>query len=78
MDTLFKHTQEKSDTKSTSSSKCDLLLTYDGTILNYSGEFFFNYISYNNKKSITFHHEFSLDIESGDIIVMYKITVINI
>lgn len=73
MDTLFKHTQEKSDTKSTSSSKCDLLLTYDGTILNYSGEFFFNYISYNNKKSITFHHEFSLDIESGDIIVMYKI-----
>ena len=73
MDILFKYKQEKSDKKNISSSNCNLLLTYDGTNISYVGEFFFDFLSYNKKKNITFSHEFLLNIESGNMTVMYRI-----
>ena len=73
MDLLFKHYQEKKETKSNSKSICDLKLFGDDTKLIYTSLYHFNYQRYGSNKNVTFEHMLDIDINSGDLQVTYKI-----
>jgi len=72
MDLLFKHNQEKTD-RHNSKSLCDLKLFNDGINIIYVSVFDFEYARYGKLKRITFEHNLTLNISSGDIVVTYKI-----
>ena len=73
MDLLFKHYQEKKETKSNSKSTCDLKLFGDDNKLIYTSLYHFNYQRYGSNKNVTFEHMLDVDINSGDLQVTYKI-----
>lgn len=73
MDLLFKHYQEKKETKSNSKSICDLKLFGDNNKVIYTSLYHFNYQRYGSNKSVTFEHMLDVDINNGDLQVTYKI-----
>jgi hypothetical protein len=73
MDLLFKHYQEKKETKSNSKSICDLKLFGDDNKLIYTSLYHFNYQRYGSNKNVTFEHMLDIDINNGDLQVTYKI-----
>ena len=73
MDLLFKHYQEKKETKTISKSICDLKLFSDDNKIIYTSNYYFNYQRYGSTKNVTFEHMLEIDINSGDILVTYKI-----
>lgn len=73
MDLLLIHKQEKKDRKSSASSVCDLKLYSDTNTIIYVAVFDFDYHRYGEKKHVTFIHKFTLDINTGDITIVYSI-----
>jgi hypothetical protein len=73
MDLLFKHYQEKKETKSNSKSICDLKLFGDDSKIIYTSLYHFDYQRYGSNKSVTFEHMLDIDINNGDLQVTYKI-----
>lgn len=73
MDLLFKHYQEKKETKSNSKSICDLKLFGDDNKIIYTSLYHFDYQRYGSNKSVTFEHMLDIDINNGDLQVTYKI-----
>ena len=73
MDLLFKHYQEKKETKSNSKSICDLKVFGDDNKIIYTSLYHFDYQRYGSNKSVTFEHMLDIDINNGDLQVTYKI-----
>ena len=78
MDILFRHRQDKTDKKNETKSFCELTLCFDGLNINYMGVFNFNYVGYGNKRNIVFEHSFTLNIDTGDVTVFYRINNNNL
>ncbi len=73
MDLLFQYRQEKIDKKYKTNNICNLNLHKDGNLVYFSSFFDFDYTRYSVKKHVSFVHQFSLNLETGDIDITYKI-----
>ncbi len=73
MDLLFKHNQTKKERKGYSESKCDLKLFSNESHITYLGVFDLEYSRYGTKKHITFEHTLTINLNNGDVDVIYRI-----
>jgi hypothetical protein len=78
MGRIFEHYQEKTEKKYNNFSTCNLNLDVDDNELTYHASFHSDYTSFNKKRNITFVHSFTLNLNSGDINVTYKIVNHNV
>lgn len=74
MDLLFSHIQEKKEKNSSNVSKCDLKLYLDNINIFYVAHFEADYKKFGENKKIQFDHHLQINLRTGDINIIYKIT----
>lgn len=74
MDLLFSHIQKNIDRKTKNESNCRIELYSSDDSLFFSSYFESEYFRFEKKKTISYEHNFSLSLSTGDIVVSYKLT----
>lgn len=70
---LYKHKQEKITRRKNLTSNCYLTLSSEANFLEYSGEFYSEFLRLGEKYSVTFFHSLKINKKNGDINIAYTI-----
>lgn len=70
---LYKHKQEKKKTKKQLTSNCYLTISSDESFLEYTSEFYSEFIRLGKTNSVTFFHSLRINKKTGDFSVGYTI-----
>lgn len=72
MNQIYHHLQNISETKYNRTSECEIKLFFDGKIITIISLFDLHYVKYGNKQESIFEESLILDIETGDITVLFN------